>query len=231
MYKYKVLNYNKWKNVEKINVHDDPIIIFCDNEICYSGLERVRVKEVSTYKIIGENLSETNFEVFLLKNKKIFTKPIFFLNKIQIEILLFLFSSYYKNSIKHLILSEKIFNKFKFFIDIYNFIVIYKNGNYIIKKNFVLYDFHKSIKIISIIYYLVYNFNNKYSADHERLNLIKDLCNTCGIEYELYENHIIIFMLTEKNLEYKNNTKKEMIFPYENKYYVLAKIGKYVLFI
>ena len=225
MNNYKVYDYNEWVSLKNARDNFNPIFVFHCNRFFYSSLISKSIVEVSVYEIIGE---KENIEILLPINKEKFTGSLLKLDMIQQEILLFLFSCYYKNK-KYLIIPEKIFFEFRDLIDIYNITFIYKN-NYIIQNKLILEILFKT-EIFTVIYYLISKLGNKYYADFDRINLMKNLCDNCKIEYDLYEDHIEIFILTEKNLKYKCNRKEEMIFNHKKEDYILIKIGKYALFI
>ena len=106
--------------------------------------------------------------------------------------MIFYLSYYYKKN--YSIISKNIF------IDLQDLLcnsIIYKYGDFIFKNNFKIYNFCE-IEIIEISYYLIYKLGNKYYSDYNRINLMKNMCDKCCINYNLNKDYIEIYLLTEK---------------------------------
>ena len=242
---YKIRFYHPWSIQEDTWIYTNTWRCV-DNEHCcnsYSLQENLRryfsinfTKKnfeglVSIYKI---NDSQDTIEV--LKNKDIINKlnnnGIFdnhFYNCLINRFLIFFLSEKYDSN--HVILSEKVFIKVQ--NTKFNYGPIYKNGNYIINKRFIVKECINNLGRIyklEIVFRIVHISGNKYYADKEKIILIKNICDEFNIEYEDIPNGIEIFIIT--NLTYiKDKKYKGEIFISKYKdNFTLTKVGKYVLY-
>ena len=165
-------------------------------------------------------------------NKMIYIENLYTINELELSLFLLSSSFYFVNK-EYLLIPENIFKILKYSIDFYEYNMIYKNNNFIIKYN-KNYDFINlstltSLRIICLIISVV---GNKYCANNDKLTLMKLLCDKCGIEYTIVENCIEIFMIN-KELEFKRKEhfKGKIYYSYYDDTLLFIKTGKYTLFI
>ena len=228
-----------WKKINDLTKND---IIYCFT-ICGSHYHEYSTNILKLKDFKGE-ISIYQFkeeEIKIPKNKKIFCKPnflnsyLFYYNNIEYKTILYLVASLYKEN--YLLIPERIAIKLQE-CSRYNYNFIYKNGKYIVKyKKELLERIFKyldnnfwSFKFIYEIIHL--NGSNKFYGDKNKFSILISLCKSNGIEYEICENCIEIFVINQQELKHKEDKYFEgKIYSYINDILLYIKIGRYVAFI
>ena len=225
---YKVFNGRNWIKI----IDNEKIFSYYKGKVKYIELIKSQIKEdIYIYKF-------DDILIPLIKNKHTFPRKLSFLfGYKQTILLLFLFSFNFKKNKKFLIISEKrFFNLINIILSNQIEIIFNKYGSYTFKNIFSI-DWLNELNIkekMECIYYLIFIFGQKIYGNHYKIMIIKNICNSCKIDYNIKENFIEVFIITKKDLINKEHMLfKEINIQYftDIQEYIFIKIGKYILLI